>query len=103
MDSPIPLDSMAQSHWQALAPALETDGILTDRDRFAFAIMCQIWSKLQSLDTSDPTNYRAAIQHDRLTKSYHSYAKQFGLMPRERKQSKMQPKPAPKEDSEFKL
>jgi hypothetical protein len=46
--------------------------------------------RIQQLESAgfDPDDFRAPIKLDRLLKQYHSFAKQFGLLPQARKQSK---------------
>jgi phage terminase small subunit len=94
MTPPTKLSGAALSYWRTHAPALEAASILTERDAHSFALLCRIWGILEELDTTPgPDNYRAMIQFANLTKQYQSMAKQFGLLPRERKASNMEMNP----------
>ncbi|MEO8082681.1 MAG: hypothetical protein ABI780_02600 [Ardenticatenales bacterium] len=98
---PIPLSGEALAFWKRHYSRLRIEKILTDADEESFALCAILWGKLYELaDTkTGDANFRPMIQFDRLAKQYHAYAKQFGLLPRERKQAKMDaPTPANEKD-----
>jgi phage terminase small subunit len=101
---PIPLDAEALAFWQKHYRRLKRDGVLTRNDVESFAILCLTWGKVQSLAHYEPgaDNYREMIQLVNLLKQYQSLAKQFGLLPRERKAAKMEA-PAREKKDEFGL
>jgi hypothetical protein len=78
--------------------------VLTSSDANSFTILCYTYGMIAELSHIKPgaDNYREMVQVGRLLKEYQSLAKQFGLLPRERKQSKMNTEPAPEKD-EFDL
>ena len=88
---PIELTGEAERFWHAHAARLEAEGTLTEADHHALAICATVWQRITDLQTfsAGAENYREMVQLANLTKQYHAYAKQFGLMPRERKLSKM--------------
>lgn len=91
MKPPIELSGEALAYWKAHSRKLKDAGILTDRDVHSFALLCRIWGMLQALDTEPGNeNYRAMIQFTNLSKQYAALAKQFGLLPRDRKAANME-------------
>ncbi len=97
---PIKLTGEAERFWQAHAPRLEAEGTLTEADHHALAICATVWQRITDLQTYEAgaENYREMVQLANLTKQYHAYAKQFGLMPRERKMAKMDVAPSIERD-----
>lgn len=97
---PIDLDSIAQAFWDRHAGRLAEAGILTDADLDTFAVVCQCWSKVQALSACGigADHFREAVQLNNMLKQFHSYAKQFGLLPQARKAAKMDAAPPPKKD-----
>ncbi len=89
-DSPIKLSGEAAAFWQRHHDRLVERGILTDADLDTFALLCITWEKLVGLQAvpAGPDNYREMVQFTNLNKQYQSLAKQFGLMPRDRKAGK---------------
>lgn len=101
MQPPVPLSGPAREFWNRHAPRLTDAGVLTEADRETFAVLCLTWEKVLHLSQFEPgaDRYREMVQLANMLKQYHSFAKQFGLMPRERKLAKMgQEKP---EEDEF--
>lgn len=77
------LDDDAKTYWKKHAKALEDAGILTDRDIESFALLCRIWSLLKNTDPdADP---KQAIRFVGLSKQYQSLARQFSMLPRDRR------------------
>jgi hypothetical protein len=97
---PIPLGTDARRFWDKHYRRLKLAGVLTRADVESFALLCVVWGKIQELAALPALvgDFRSPIQLDRLLKQYHAYAKQFGLLPRERKQSKMDVAPPAKKD-----
>lgn len=97
---PIPLAGEALRFWQKHYRRLKRAGVLTAADVESFALLCVVWGRIQDLQSRPwvEDDFRSPIQLDRLLKQYHAYAKQFGLLPRERKQSRMEVTPAAKKD-----
>jgi hypothetical protein len=104
MEPPVPLTGHALSFWDRHAPRLEAAGILTAADAESFAVLCLTWDKLVALSAYPPgaDSFREMVQLVNLKKQYHAYAKQFGLMPRERRAAKMDQDP-PAQTDEFDL
>ena len=102
MDSspPIPLAGEALKFWRKHFRPLADRGILTEADLESFAVLCVTWSKLVALSGIEPgpEAYREMIQLTNLTKQYQALARQFGLLPRERKQAKMDAPPKGQKD-----
>lgn len=91
MKPPIELTGESLVYWKAHSKKLKDAGILTDRDVHSFALLCRIWGMMQELDAQPGSqNYRAMIQFTNLSKQYAALAKQFGLLPRERKAANME-------------
>lgn len=103
-EPPIPLAGEALTFWRSHYRRLKRSGILTRADVESFAVLCLTWGKIQSLAAIEPgaDNYREMIQLINLVKQYQSLAKQFGLLPRERKAAKMDDATTTKKD-EFDL
>ncbi|QEL18540.1 P27 family phage terminase small subunit [Limnoglobus roseus] len=101
---PFPLRAEAQDFWNAHADQLERDGILTAKDLHAFAVCALTWQRICELQEfrAGADNYREMIQLANMTKQFHSFAKQFGLMPRERAHSKLD-RPKEEQKDEFGL
>lgn len=103
--SPIELTGQAAAFWERHYARLVERGILTDADLDTYALLCITWEKLVGLQAvaAGPDNYREMVQFVNLNKQYQSLAKQFGLMPRDRKAGKgMDDGPSQKKD-EFDL
>jgi phage terminase small subunit len=103
-EPPIPLDREALAFWRKHYRRLEDAKVLTDADVESFAVLCLTWGKLQDLAGIRPgaDTYREMIQLVNLLKQYQALAKQFGLLPRERKAARMDLDP-PAEKDEFGL
>lgn len=103
-DPPLPLAGEALAFWHRHVPRLTAAEVLKPADLDAFAVLALVWGKLYQLAPVAPgeANYREMIQLVNLTKQFQALARQFGLLPRERKQAKMDVDPPPKKD-EFDL
>lgn len=101
---PIPLSDHARRFWDKHYRPLRRSGTLTRADVESFALLCVVWGKIQELQAlhAELCDFRTPISLDRLLKQNHSFAKQFGLLPRDRKQSKMEVS-APAKKDEFGL
>lgn len=96
---PKSLTGEALEFWHRHAKSLYAAGILTDLDIDSFALLCKVWGAIEGLDvTPGEENFRGMIQFTNLLKQYQSLAKQFGLLPRERKTANMQPDTADKDE-----
>jgi len=97
---PFPLSATARDFWDRHNGRLRAAGVLTDADVESFLLLCQVWGKLQALDAvaPGPERYREMIQYTNLSKQYFTLARQFGLLPRERKAAKMETEPAKAKD-----
>jgi len=98
---PLPLDPIALGFWDRHAGRLRAVGLLTAADVDSFAVLCVTWSKLSTVAAAEPTaaNYREVIQFVNLLKQYQSLAKQFGLLPRDRRAAKLESDPpAPRDE-----
>ena len=97
--APVKLEGEAKRYWQEHARPLTDAGILTERDVDSFALLCRVWGMLCELDSGPGAdNFRTMNQFVNLSKQYQSLAKQFGLLPRERKSAKMDIEPAEKDE-----
>ena len=100
----VPLCPTAQAFWDRHARRLRKAGVLTVSDLDSFTATCQTWAKVQELQRYETgaDNFREMVQLNNLLKQYHAFAKQFGLLPRDRKAAKMDIAPPAKKD-EFDL
>jgi phage terminase small subunit len=88
---PVPLAPEARRFWDRHYRRLEAAQVLTPADVDSFAVLAMTWGMVQDLAGTEPgaDQYREMIQLTNLLKQYQSLAKQFGLLPRERKAAKM--------------
>ncbi len=88
---PLPLNAVARAFWDRHHDRLRAAGLLTDADLDSFAVLCVTWSKLATISASEPgaDNFREMVQLNQLLKQYQAYAREFGLLPRDRKRSKL--------------
>ncbi len=100
----LPLSGPSRAFWDRHYTRLKKAGILTKADPDSFAVLCLMWGKLHALSECEPgaDAYREMVQLVNLTKQFQAMAKQFGLLPRERKQAKMTVD-APEKKDEFGL
>lgn len=99
-EPPLPLNTAARAFWDRHHDRLRAAGIMTDADVDSFCVLCLTWSKLAALASIEAgaDQFREMIQLDRLTKQYAVLAKQFGLLPRDRRMAKMDGDQAPAKD-----
>lgn len=99
-EPPIALDYESRAFWNKHYRRLKRAGVLTSADVDSFAVLCMTFGKVQQLSGIAPgaANYREMIQLTNLLKQYQALAKQFALLPRERKQAKMEVTPPAKKD-----
>lgn len=105
MDAPtLPLNRVARAFWDRHYARLRAAGLLTDADVDSFAVLCVTWSKLAAVSESEPgpDQFREMVQLNQLLKQYQQYAREFGLLPRDRKRSKLDTE-APPANDEFNL
>ncbi len=97
---PMPLNAVARSFWDRHHARLRAAGLLTDADLDSFAVLCLTWSKLTAISVNEPgaENFREMVQLNQLLKSYQAYAREFGLMPRDRKRNKLEAEAPPTRD-----
>ncbi len=90
-EPPIALEGEARRFWDRHVDRLETEGILTPKDLDAFAVCALTWQRICELRSFEAgaNNYREMIQLTNLMKQFAAFAKQFGLLPRERRMAKM--------------
>jgi phage terminase small subunit len=99
---PSSLRGEALAFWDRHAGRLRDAGILTPADLDSFVLLCRTHALLDALHAvvePGADAFREMIQLVNLTKQYVALARQFGLLPRERKQAKMsveRPKPKDK-------
>jgi phage terminase small subunit len=88
---PLPLNPTARAFWDRHHDRLRAAGMLTEADLDSFAVLCVTWSKLATISASEPgaDQFREMVQLNQLLKQYHTYAREFGLLPRDRKRSKL--------------
>lgn len=74
-------DKHSRKFWEKHAAELWRDDTLTARDIESFALLCQVFGRLQRLAAiTDPANYRAALQFTNLLKQYQQLSARFGLI-----------------------
>lgn len=97
---PLPLDPVALAFWDRHAGRLTAAGLLTAADVDSFAVLAVTWSKLATAAKCEPgaETYREMVQFVALLKQYQALAKQFGLLPRDRKAAKLDTEPPPPRD-----
>lgn len=100
----LPLTGEAREFWNRHYWRLKRARVLTKADPDSFALLCLVWGQLYALSGIQPgaDAFREMIQFTNLTKQYQALAKQFGLLPRERKAAKMEVE-APAKKDEFGL
>ncbi len=100
----IPLNPTARAFWDRHHDRLTAAGLLTDADRDSFAVLCVTWAKLAELAKAETgaDHFREAVQFNQLLKQYQSYAREFGLLPADRKRRKLDAD-APAKPNEFGL
>ena len=76
-------DPDAIRFWKRHAAALASRGILTERDVETFCLLARIWALLERTDPDEDP--KQAIRFVGLAKQYQSLARQFGLMPKDRR------------------
>jgi len=88
----VPLAGEALAFWRRHYAELVRKKILTPRDLDTFTLLCLTWGKLTAIAATPPgaVFYRESIQFVNLNKQYQALAKQFGLMPRDRKAGKLE-------------
>jgi phage terminase small subunit len=100
MEPPLRLNTVAREFWDRHAARLAAVGLLTAADQDTFAVLCIVWGKLSALAGTEPGEgqFREMVQLDRLTKQYHTLAREFGLAPKSRRRDKLDAEPAPAKD-----
>lgn len=100
MEPPIPLTGEARKFWDRHSQRLSDRGILKGEDLDAFAVLALTWAKLAAISVTPPgaDNYREMIQFTNLNKQFQALAKQFGMLPRERRVAKMDGEATPDTD-----
>lgn len=99
-EPPLPLNKIARGFWDRHHDRLRAAGLLTDADLDSFAVLAVTWSKLAAVSESEPGPgmFREMVQLNQLLKQYQAYAREFGLMPRDRKRSKLDADAPPARD-----
>lgn len=100
MEPPLPLNRVARAFWDRHHDRLRATGLLTDADVDTFAVLCVIYSKVAAISAFEPgaDQFREMVQFNQLTKQYHTFAREFGLAPRDRKRSKLDAEAPPEKD-----
>lgn len=96
----LPLNRTAREFWSRHYDRLHAAGLLTEADLDSFAVLCLTWSKLAALAEEEPgaDQFREMVQLNQLLKQYQQYAREFGLLPRDRKRSKLEAEAPPAKD-----
>lgn len=98
MEAPDYLDAIAREFWQRHWPRLAAAGVVEAADADTFTLLCRTWSELQTVDTAEEKV--GTIKFVALSKQYERLAKQFHLLPAERKRRGISLEPAAT-DGEF--
>jgi phage terminase small subunit len=100
MGPTLPLNRTARDFWDRHHDRLRAAGLLTDGDVDSFCVLCVTWSKLAAISQHEPgaDQFREMVQLNQLLKQYQQYAREFGLMPRDRKRSKLETDAPPTRD-----
>jgi phage terminase small subunit len=104
------LDSRAGEWWDALAPGLTEDGLLTDRSAMQFAVACDAMSKIEALATVITPEYlrehanaksypQAVAMQKNYVKLFQEASGKLGLSPAD--WQKIDKQPPLNEDNEF--
>lgn len=83
------LKDEAAQFWKTHAKGLVESGMLSEQDADSFALLCDIWRMIRQCNPL--TDSKEAIRYNGLVKVYLSMSKQFGLMPKDRKKSNLEP------------
>jgi phage terminase small subunit len=100
VEPPLPLDRVGREFWDRHYDRLKAAGLLTDADLDSFAVLCVTWSKLTLIARSEPgaDQFREMVQLNQLLKQFHTYGREFGFFPRDRKRSKLDGDAPPAKD-----
>lgn len=103
-EPPLPLNETGREFWDRHHDRLKAAGLLTAADLDTFAWLCVLWSKMAALSSTrpGPDEFRSMVQVNQLGKQFESYARQFGMFPKDRKRSKLDEN-APPPTNEFGL
>lgn len=96
---PTYLSGEAKRFWQVHAKRLYLGGMLTEADVESFVLLCEIWAMIRGCNPEEDS--REAIRYIGLVKQYFQISRQFGMMPKDRKQSKIET--TKQEEDEFGL
>ena len=97
---PIELAGEALAFWNRHHERLRAAGLLTDADLDTFAVLCVAWGKFTTLSAvkAGAESFREMVQLNQLLKQLHTYGREFGLFPRDRKRSRLDGDAAPRKD-----
>lgn len=97
---PIPLAGEARAFWDRHHARLRAAGLLGAADLDTFAVLCVAWAKFVALSgtVAGAESFREMVQLNQLLKQIHTYGREFGLFPRDRKRSKLDGDPSPTKD-----
>jgi phage terminase small subunit len=100
----LPLTEAARGYWDRHARRLARLRILTPGDLDSFTLLCVTWGMLSTLSDTQPgaDQFREMVQLANLQKQYLALARQFGLVPRERRAAKLEGE-KPEQKDEFGL
>ena len=89
MNCPDYLEGEARKFFHRNRKRLEQLALLTEADFDSFCALCEIHGLRRAV--YPPKDSREALSFNSLTKNYLALLKQFGMLPRDRKRSKLEP------------
>lgn len=89
MNCPDYLEGEARKFFNRNKRRLEQMSLLTEADFDSFCALCEIHGLRRTV--YPPKDSREALSYNSLTKNYLALLKQFGMLPRDRKRSKLEP------------
>jgi P27 family predicted phage terminase small subunit len=105
LDAPRTLDAVGRQEWRRLAPQLQMLGLLTEIDRSALELCCEIYSELRQLRAQRRRWLRDTVKRDEVRRVdaaldrksglYRQYLVEFGLTPSSRTRVETDEVPAP--------
>lgn len=89
MNVPPYLKPEGKAFWKKHYNRLMESGLMTVADEESFIQLCEVWSDLRTVDRD--AGSPQALRWGSLNKIYLALAKQFGMLPRDRKAAKLEP------------
>lgn len=85
MKAPDYLGETGKNFWKKHNKRLQSAGLLTPADYESFALLCMTWERM--LEASKGSDSKDNVNYNSLSKQFVVLAKQFCLLPKDRKKS----------------